>query len=104
MGRNPFQGFCACPFQKDPEIFKNFLPVNFPEQRSSSESFGFSFRKDSVGNLNQNLLVTLDLIEPKRAGDLLYGLPAEVEEEIMNDPASFQGLDAQNFLGRGEKP
>jgi len=35
-----------------PEGLFNFLPVNFPEQRSSGDSCGFRFRKDSVGDIN----------------------------------------------------
>jgi hypothetical protein len=52
MGGNPFRRFCACPLEKAPEILYNFLPVNFPEQRSSGDSCGFRFRKDSVGDIS----------------------------------------------------
>jgi hypothetical protein len=104
MGGNPFRGFFARPLQKAPQIFENFLSVNFPEQRSSGESFGFSFRKDPGGNIIQDLPVRVDLIEPKRAGDLFYGLPVKAEEKVMNDRASFQGLEAQDFFGSRKAP
>jgi len=52
MGGNIFRRFFACPLEKAPEILENFLPVNFPEQRSSGDSCGFRFKKDSVGDIN----------------------------------------------------
>ena len=104
MGGNIFRRFFACPLEKAPEILENFLPVNFPEQRSSGESCGFSFRKDPVGNIIQDLSMRFDLIELKRAGDLSYSLPVKAGEKDMNDRPSFQGLDAQDFFGRRKAP